>query len=82
MPIYEYSCERCGKGFEHLAQSFDAPAPPCPSCGAKKARRQLSVFAAGSAKTIAAGCRSCPAGDAGCPQATRGHGPGCGCCAH
>ncbi|MGI5870175.1 MAG: FmdB family zinc ribbon protein [Kiritimatiellia bacterium] len=79
MPIYEYRCERCGQAFEHLAKSFDEPAPPCPSCGEKKARRQLSVFAAGSTKTQVAGCQRCPASDAGCPMAAQrcGSGPGC-----
>ena len=41
MPIYEFECVKCGARFEELIDS-DAPAPPCPSCGAIEARRILS----------------------------------------
>ena len=42
MPIYEFECEECGRRFEELV-SGDAPAPPCPDCGAERARRLIST---------------------------------------
>lgn len=45
MPIYEYTCEQCGKDFDYLAKSMAASADlvPCPSCGSGKTKRRLSV---------------------------------------
>lgn len=34
MPIYEYSCKRCGD-FEITQRISDAPLKRCPTCGAK-----------------------------------------------
>jgi len=34
MPIYEYSCKRCGD-FEITQRISDAPLKKCPTCGAK-----------------------------------------------
>ena len=46
MPIYEYTCESCKKGFEHLARTMSASGPvKCPECGSTKTARALSVFA-------------------------------------
>ncbi len=52
MPIYEYECRRCGKGFEHLARLTAArdDAVPCPACGARETTRKFSVFAVGVAE--------------------------------
>lgn len=50
MPVYEYTCEKCNKRFDHLARSMSAPAeakPVCPECGSKKTTKALSVFAVG-----------------------------------
>lgn len=47
MPIYEYRCLACGKGFSKLARHVttdDAPAPVCPQCGGNSGRT-LSSFA-------------------------------------
>jgi putative FmdB family regulatory protein len=41
MPIFEFECETCGCRFEELL-SAEAPAPPCPNCGAEQPRRLLS----------------------------------------
>ncbi len=41
MPVYEFECEKCGVRFEELMDS-NAAAPPCPECGADRARRLLS----------------------------------------
>jgi putative FmdB family regulatory protein len=45
MPIYEYSCEACGKRSSALLTRFDSPDPACPQCGAESLRRLVSTFA-------------------------------------
>ena len=45
MPIYEYSCEACGKGSSALLARFDSPDPACPHCGKPRLRRLVSTFA-------------------------------------
>jgi putative FmdB family regulatory protein len=42
MPTYEYACKGCGHEFEREQRISDAPVKKCPSCGAMKARRQIS----------------------------------------
>ena len=42
MPVYEYLCKGCGHEFEREQRISDAPVKKCPSCGALKARRQIS----------------------------------------
>jgi putative FmdB family regulatory protein len=42
MPVYEYQCKGCGHEFEREQRISDAPIKKCPSCGAQKARRQIS----------------------------------------
>lgn len=45
MPLYEFTCERCGKSFEELKSLADRDEPGiCPDCGAE-AKRELSSFA-------------------------------------
>jgi putative FmdB family regulatory protein len=44
MPIYEYVCMQCETHFEELVGVRD-PDPACPSCGASRVAKQLSVFA-------------------------------------
>jgi putative FmdB family regulatory protein len=45
MPVYEYSCEKCGGKFEILrgitASNDDVK---CPKCGAEKPKRVISVL--------------------------------------
>ena len=67
MPIYEYTCSKCGTRFEHLARSFSESAPPCPECGAENPRKELSVFAAveGGSSPVPASCPTCDTGT--CP---------------
>ncbi|HEX8523572.1 MAG TPA: zinc ribbon domain-containing protein [Tepidisphaeraceae bacterium] len=51
MPIYEYTCGKCKKSFEHLHRSLkeaDAGKVKCPECGSEKTTRALSVFAVGA----------------------------------
>ena len=42
MPIYEYGCLTCGASFEKLMK-LDAPAPPCPECGAEEVKKKVSA---------------------------------------
>ena len=42
MPVYEYQCKGCGHEFEREQRISEAPIKKCPSCGALKARRQIS----------------------------------------
>lgn len=41
MPIYEYSCNGCGHGFEALVRRGEAPS--CPSCKTQDLERRLSL---------------------------------------
>lgn len=40
MPIFEFTCRRCGHAFEALVRKS---APKCPSCGAEDLERQFSL---------------------------------------
>ena len=42
MPVYEYLCKACGHEFEREQRISEEPIKKCPSCGALKARRQIS----------------------------------------
>lgn len=42
MPIYEYSCEKCGNEFELLV--FGSDEPVCPACGEKGPQKKMSSF--------------------------------------
>lgn len=59
MPIYEFSCEKCGREFERLVFASDREPVKCPDCGSDHTRRELSVFAsAGTDKALASSCGS------------------------
>ena len=75
MPIYEYSCDKCGKVFRHLHRSFIEPKPPCPECGNADVKKLFSSFAVKSAGSNACG------GEGVCP-ADSGHACCPGCCHH
>lgn len=64
MPMYDYTCEKCGHAFEHLARRLDEPAPACPDCGSKKTAKGLSAPAVGAS---ASGSTSLPMGGGCCP---------------
>jgi putative FmdB family regulatory protein len=69
MPIYEYSCEACGREFEKLVRSGETPA--CPQCDSTRLHKRLSVFAtaaADSAPALPGPCGSCghPGGPGSC----------------
>ena len=46
MPIYEYTCEKCGHEFETLLRGSEQP--ECPKCGSKKLNKILSTPSAHS----------------------------------
>ncbi len=41
MPIFEYSCNSCGKEFETLVRG-SSPAPECPACHGTELQKKLS----------------------------------------
>jgi putative FmdB family regulatory protein len=43
MPIYDYTCKRCGHRFEQLVNRDEAPA--CPACGAARPEREFPTSA-------------------------------------
>ena len=43
MPLYEFTCERCGERFEELVPA--GASPPCPACGGPDVRRIFSAVA-------------------------------------
>ena len=44
MPIYEYSCRKCGQTVELLQKmGADSAGAPCPGCGADALAKKLSV---------------------------------------
>ncbi len=73
MPIYEYSCRKCGHVFEALLKNAAEAPPSCPDCGSAKLEKRFSAFAVGRGGGKAPDvCSSCPAADSG--------GDSCLCC--
>lgn len=70
MPIFEYTCKKCGTSFEALVSVADAKAP-CEKCGSTNVKKQLSTFSA-SVTT-----ESSPCIESGCGKAGTGCGGGC-----
>ena len=67
MPIYEYTCQECGKKFEKLMRAMgDQSKAPCPSCGSKKTERAMSVFAVSEGQSKSSPCMGCGGGP--CPM--------------
>lgn len=62
MPMYEFSCSKCGDEFEELVRNAEAVKDvACPACGSRKVKKKLSTFASkvqgsSSASTSAAAC--------------------------
>lgn len=66
MPIFEYTCESCGHGFEALVRASTVPS--CPKCQSTHLEKQLSVVGR-------------VGGGAGTNDATPAYaGPPCGTC--
>jgi putative FmdB family regulatory protein len=66
MPIFEYTCAECQREFEALVRAGARTA--CPSCGATRLVKRLSVFAVGGSSTLAAGPQAGPCGTCGDPR--------------
>jgi putative FmdB family regulatory protein len=70
MPLFEYLCQDCGRGFEKIVPRHDSPAD-CPHCNSERVEKQLSVFAvAGSSSSSESmsegtGCGRCGAAQPG-----------------
>lgn len=43
MPIYEYSCKKCGQDIEILHKVEEKPKEPCPACGSRALARKISA---------------------------------------
>ena len=43
MPIYEYTCEKCGQVTEVMQKVSDPPPPRCDNCGSKKLAKVVSL---------------------------------------
>lgn len=71
MPIYEYTCNECGKEFEELV--FDDETPPCPSCASTNTVKLMSSCCHKS------GGATAPGQDAPAPSFS-GSGGGCSGC--
>ncbi len=74
MPVYEYTCQACGKHFDYLARRVGEKPQACPACGSADLRKGFSIFAA----EVKGSGGACPHASA-CGHV---HGPGCGCCGH
>lgn len=61
MPIYEYTCEKCGHDFEKLV--FGDSKVACTKCESTKVRKKFSVFGmSGVEHQTSSGCSSCSSG--------------------
>jgi len=48
MPLYEYSCEKCGEKFEQFVSLMDSETKVrCPRCGAEDVQKLFSTFGIG-----------------------------------
>ena len=65
MPIYEYSCTKCGHDFEELV--FDDNPPACPHCGSHATHKLMSCCAHGGdyapPSGSGGGCAGCSGGN-------------------
>ena len=61
MPLYDFSCARCGEEFEELVSAGESP--DCPKCSSSEIERKLPVFAIGGSQAMGAGaaedCGTC-----------------------
>ncbi len=70
MPMYEFSCRKCGHTFEELTAIDRRDQVRCPRCGGEVARvyEGKSVFGIGAMKGKAPEAAPCPGGCPGCPH--------------
>ena len=46
MPIFNFTCSKCGKSFETLLKNSSESAA-CPACGSKKVKKELNRISVG-----------------------------------
>ena len=69
MPIYEYSCKKCGKQFEVLIRKRGDEPGKCPGCGARDIKKAFSTFGVSMGNgDLPAHCKHCESPDASCPS--------------
>jgi len=60
MPLYEFTCKKCGHVFEELmtAAELSDGKPACPACKSRRVEKGFSAFAtnADSASAAGGGC--------------------------
>ncbi len=60
MPIYEFSCKKCGKCFEALVSIGAEKNVACPECGSKDIQKLISCFGIGGGSSrISSSSSSC-----------------------
>lgn len=63
MPLYEFTCEKCGATFEELvAAGPDDPGVTCPGCGSEDIEKLVSRFASGGSSVGSGGGGACGPG--------------------
>ncbi len=57
MPLYEFTCKKCGHNFEELLtlNEVESGNMKCPACGSKRIERGFSSFATGGAGSAGGG---------------------------
>jgi putative FmdB family regulatory protein len=63
VPLYEFTCEKCGATFEELvAAGPDGLEVTCPECGSEDVEKLVSRFASGGPSAERGGGGSCGPG--------------------
>ncbi len=74
MPMYEFSCRKCGNVFEELffSSKIDLKEINCPACNSGRIERLMSA----PASTLSSGCDDCSASScSGCSTAPAAQAP-------
>jgi len=59
MPIFEYTCSKCGGRFELLVSASERDSVPCPNCKTRTLSREISAFAVSGTGKGGDSCGSC-----------------------
>ena len=76
MPIYEYTCQKCGSNFEELV--FDDTPPTCPQCGSNDTHKLMSCCARHKGGADGGDYAAPSAGGGGCSGCSGGNCASCG----